>query len=70
MVDGNVWTSAGVSAGIDVTFAWIKHVWGEEVAGKVAVLTEYERHLDADWDPFAAVYKLVDVEAGQKREGE
>lgn len=62
VIDGNVWTSAGVSAGIDVTFAWIKHVWGEDVAGKVAVRMEYERHLDASWDPFAALYGLEDQE--------
>lgn len=62
VVDGNVWTSAGVSAGIDVTFAWIKHVWGEEVASKLAIRVEYERHEDAGQDPFAAVYGLVDRE--------
>ena len=27
--DGNIWTSAGVSAGIDVMFAFIKEVYGE-----------------------------------------
>ena len=65
VVDGNVWTSAGVSAGIDVTFAWIKHVWGDEVASALAVRVEYERHLDAGWDPFAAVYGLEDQEMEQ-----
>ncbi|MCJ1263418.1 hypothetical protein MMC22_003288 [Lobaria immixta] len=62
VVDGNVWTSSGISAGLDVTFAWIKHVWGEDVAGEAAVRMEYERHLDASWDPFAALYGLVDQE--------
>lgn len=60
VVDGNVWTSSGVSAGIDATFAWIKHVWGEDVAEEVANHMEYERHLDASWDPFAVVHGLVD----------
>lgn len=30
--DGNTWSSAGVSAGIDVTLAWISKVFGESVA--------------------------------------
>jgi len=39
--DGNVWTSAGVSAGIDLALAFIESVAGEEVAGKVQFGTEY-----------------------------
>lgn len=65
VVDGNVWSSSGVSAGIDVTFAWIKHVWGENVANTVAVRMEYERHLDADWDPFAVLYGLAEKKEGK-----
>ncbi|KAG6835377.1 hypothetical protein H0H93_002028, partial [Arthromyces matolae] len=56
--DGNVWTSSGISAGIDVTFAWILSVFGEDVANDVANVLEYERHLDPSWDPFAALYGL------------
>jgi transcriptional regulator GlxA family with amidase domain len=51
-----VWSSSGVSAGIDVTFAFIKMLHGEEVAKKVANVMEYDRHTDANWDPFAAVW--------------
>jgi len=39
--DGNVWTSAGVSAGIDMTLAFIAHVAGKEIAGKVQFGAEY-----------------------------
>jgi len=39
--DGNVWTSAGVSAGIDMTLAFIAHVAGEDIAGKVQFGAEY-----------------------------
>ncbi|PVH71381.1 hypothetical protein DL98DRAFT_435278, partial [Cadophora sp. DSE1049] len=28
VVDGNVWSSSGVSAGIDVTLAWVASLWG------------------------------------------
>lgn len=57
--DGNVWTSSGVSAGIDVAFAWIEEVYGEVVAQRVAVGMEYERCTDSSWDPFASVHGLV-----------
>jgi transcriptional regulator GlxA family with amidase domain len=39
--DGNVWTSAGVSAGIDMTLAFIAAEAGEETAGKVQLAAEY-----------------------------
>ncbi len=39
--DGNVWTSAGVSAGIDLILAFIASVAGEEAAGKVQCSAEY-----------------------------
>lgn len=39
--DGNVWTAAGISAGIDLALAFIESVAGEDVAGKVQFGTEY-----------------------------
>jgi transcriptional regulator GlxA family with amidase domain len=39
--DGNVWTAAGVSAGIDLALAFIESVAGEDVAGKVQFGAEY-----------------------------
>jgi transcriptional regulator GlxA family with amidase domain len=39
--DGNVWTAAGVSAGIDLALAFIESEAGETVAGKVQFGTEY-----------------------------
>lgn len=39
--DGNVWSSAGVSAGIDLMLAFIASIAGEEVAGKVQFGAEY-----------------------------
>ncbi|RDI89165.1 Siderophore iron transporter [Venturia inaequalis] len=55
-----VWSSSGVSAGIDVTFAFIKMVYGEDVAESVANLMEYDRHSDDKWDPFAEVWAVED----------
>ncbi|KAG6909811.1 hypothetical protein DXG01_015304 [Tephrocybe rancida] len=53
VVHGNIWTSSGVSAGIDVVFAWIEEVYGQETATELADALEYERHTDASWDPYA-----------------
>lgn len=39
--DGNIWTSAGVSAGTDLMLAFIADVAGEETAGKVQFAAEY-----------------------------
>ena len=39
--DGNIWTSAGVSAGIDLMLAFIEDTVDEETAGKVQLATEY-----------------------------
>lgn len=39
--DGDVWTAAGVSAGVDLILAFISDVAGEEVAGKVQFGAEY-----------------------------
>lgn len=59
VVDGNIWTSSGISAGIDLAFAWIAEVFGEEVAQFVADRSEYERNVDADDDRFAERWGAV-----------
>lgn len=58
VTDGNIWTSSGVSAGIDVTLAWIGSVFGEEKAKRIADGIEYTRHDDPSCDPFAELYGL------------
>jgi hypothetical protein len=39
--DGSIWTSAGVSAGIDLTLAFIAQVAGDDVAGRGQFGAEY-----------------------------
>jgi transcriptional regulator GlxA family with amidase domain len=39
--DGNIWCSAGVSAGIDLALRFIKEVAGQDAAGKVQFAAEY-----------------------------
>ncbi|MBL9080779.1 MAG: DJ-1/PfpI family protein [Planctomycetales bacterium] len=51
--DGNVVTSSGVSAGIDMTFHVVERWYGAATADRLADEIEYERHRDAAWDPFA-----------------
>ncbi|THU94895.1 class I glutamine amidotransferase-like protein [Dendrothele bispora CBS 962.96] len=58
VVDGNVWTSSGVSAGTDMALAWIEEVFGKEMAEEISRVMEYERHLDPNDDPFADLYNL------------
>ena len=50
--DGNIVTSSGVSAGIDMALAVIARLFGRERAELIAAYTEYEWHQDAGWDPF------------------
>ncbi|PHH64288.1 hypothetical protein CDD81_4772 [Ophiocordyceps australis] len=51
--DGNVWTSSGISAGIDMMYAFVAAQFGDDVAAKIAHDSEYERNMDANHDPFA-----------------
>lgn len=58
--DGDVWTSAGVSAGTDLMLAFIAEVAGDAAAGKVQLAAEYYpspvRYGDAATDPKAPAY--------------
>jgi transcriptional regulator GlxA family with amidase domain len=51
--DGNVVTSSGVSAGIDMALHLIGRIAGADVRDDVATRMEYEWHSDAAADPFA-----------------
>jgi transcriptional regulator GlxA family with amidase domain len=51
--DGDFVTSSGVSAGMDMALAVIERLYGSPEAERIAELTEYEWHRDADRDPFS-----------------
>lgn len=57
--DGPVFTSSGVSAGMDMTLAAIARLHGQDRARQVALWCEYDWHRDPDWDPFAQAHGLV-----------
>lgn len=57
--DGKIITSSGVSAGIDMALGAIALMHDLETAKKVATWSEYDWHMDKNWDPFAKTYNLV-----------
>jgi transcriptional regulator GlxA family with amidase domain len=52
-VDGRIYTSSGVSAGIDMAFAFVRDIAGEECVREVEKTMEYVWGSDPDDDPFA-----------------
>lgn len=53
VVDDTLYTSSGVSAGIDMSLAVIERVMDKQAALDAARWAEYEWHQDSTWDPFA-----------------
>ncbi|KAK0651153.1 class I glutamine amidotransferase-like protein [Cercophora newfieldiana] len=56
--DGKVWTSSGVSAGMDMMVAFLRHVYGDPVVNTSVNNVEYAPHVDPSWDPFSVVHKV------------
>jgi putative intracellular protease/amidase len=65
VVDGNIWTTSGVSAGMDGLLGFIEHIYGREQALTSARMAEYEWHDDPSWDPFAALAGVPGANATQ-----
>lgn len=53
VVDGNITTGSGISAGIDATYAFVSDNYGESIAQELADSAEYVRWTNPDHDPFA-----------------
>ncbi len=53
VVDGNIVTSSGISAGIDASYAFVALNYGEDVAESLADSAEYVRWMDPEHDPFS-----------------
>jgi transcriptional regulator GlxA family with amidase domain len=56
VVDGNIWSSSGVAAGMDMTYAFIASQFSPDIAKKLANTMEYEPHTDPNWDPFSDLW--------------
>jgi putative intracellular protease/amidase len=57
--DGNIFTSSGVSAGMDMALGAIAAMHGDERAKEVAMSAEYHWNSDATDDPFAKLHGLI-----------
>jgi transcriptional regulator GlxA family with amidase domain len=53
VADGNVYTSSGVSAGMDMVLGFVHDMHGEDTARKTAERIEYIWNSDKDNDPFS-----------------
>ncbi|KAF2625247.1 class I glutamine amidotransferase-like protein [Macroventuria anomochaeta] len=58
VVDGNIVTSSGISAGIDASYAFVALNYGEDVAESLADSAEYVRWMDPEHDPFSKRWNL------------
>lgn len=56
--DGNIFSSAGVSAGIDMSLALIAEIWGKPRARSIADWTEYQWNPNPENDIFASKHGL------------
>jgi len=54
--DGNIYTSSGVSAGMDMTLGFVAELLGYDTAKQQSVEIEYDWKEDSSWDPFAEMY--------------
>ncbi|PGG96440.1 hypothetical protein AJ79_09592 [Helicocarpus griseus UAMH5409] len=52
VVDGNIWTSSGISAGIDNMLAFVEHAYNRTTAKTMAKVLEYEWNENSEDDPF------------------
>jgi putative intracellular protease/amidase len=60
VVDGNIVTSSGISAGIDASYAFVSINYGEKIAQDLADSAEYVRWLDSEYDPFSKRWGLTE----------
>lgn len=56
--DGKVWTSSGVSAGMDMMTAFLRHIYGDPKVNHAVNVIEYAPHTNPTWDAFAVVHNV------------
>lgn len=54
--DDNIYSSSGVSAGMDMALGFVADLLGYEVAKKQSIEIEYDWKEDSTWDPFYEIY--------------
>ncbi|NFL76026.1 DJ-1/PfpI family protein [Clostridium sporogenes] len=55
--DGNIYTSSGVSAGMDMTLGFIADIIGKTKALEISQRIEYFWNEDSKYDPFSKMYE-------------
>ncbi|WP_459478303.1 DJ-1/PfpI family protein [Clostridium saccharoperbutylacetonicum] len=55
--DGNIYTSSGVSAGMDMALGFIEELIGKEKALEISKSIEYLWNEDSNYDPFSKMYE-------------
>ncbi|KAL8408392.1 hypothetical protein RB594_006997 [Gaeumannomyces avenae] len=63
--DGNIWSSSGVAAGIDMTYAFFKMLLGSQAVNTLINGIEYTPHTNEHWDPFSVVHKVPGADTSQ-----
>lgn len=58
VVDENIVSSSGISAGIDASYAFVALNYGEDIAESLADSAEYVRWMDPEHDPFSKRWNL------------
>lgn len=58
VVDGNIWTTSGIAAGLDAAYALLKQIYGTESLDYMMNVIEYAPHTNPAWDPYAAVFNV------------
>ncbi|KAM0553885.1 hypothetical protein ACHAPJ_007231 [Fusarium lateritium] len=62
VIDGKVWSSSGVTSGLDLIFAFIGHFWGTEQSERIASIVEHVPRVATD-DPFSKHFNITPTEA-------
>ncbi|GAB1315538.1 Class I glutamine amidotransferase-like protein [Madurella fahalii] len=63
--DGKVWTSSGVSAGIDMAYAFFRRLLGPAAVDPVMNALEHPPHTDERWDPYSVVHDVPGADKGR-----
>jgi len=56
--DGKMWTSSGVTAGMDMMVAFLREMYGDPKVNNVVNGAEYTPHVDSEWDAFAVLHNV------------
>ncbi|KAF5607228.1 uncharacterized protein FSUBG_5411 [Fusarium subglutinans] len=62
VIDGNVWSSSGVTSGLDLIFAFMSTFWGAEQSERIASIVEHVPRVATD-DPFSKHFNITPTHA-------